>query len=208
MIADKITQLTQKSNIKNNSNDLPICKFSSRYAKPSNNAPLTNKTILSQVSDHSSNTSSSAEMISASAHSKVSAYEVTTNNNKTSTTAPSNNLNNYRNVTNSRNTTTTDTPGDCEKIEKLKLAVETTTTMISLNIDESKQESTVVGPTAVLSTLPAVTSASNVANTTNEEINDSYVMITKSVLMNQFSSVEDVLNNESTRVAQKNIGSL
>lgn len=205
MIADKITQLTQKSNIKNNSNDMPICKFSSRYAKPSNNVT---KTILPQVSDHSN--TSSTDLISASSHSKVSAFEAATNNNnKTLTTTTSNNLNNYRNVTNNQRNTTTAILGDCEKLEKLKLAVETTTTMISLNIDESKQESIVAGPTAVLSTLPAVTSASNVANTTNEEINDSYVMITKSVLMNQFSSVEDVLNNDSTRVAaQKNIGLL
>lgn len=168
------------------------------------NAALT--TASSQVSEQFN---TNADLTSASSHSKVSSTQLTIpieENEKIIGRSVSNNLNSYKNspyTNHQRNTSIVSS--DCSKIEKLKLAVETTTTMISLNIDESKQEAT-AGPAAVLATLPAVTSASNVANTTNEEINDSYVMITKSVVMNQFNGVEESANSDSSRVVQKNIG--
>lgn len=152
-----------------------------------------------------------ADIKSAPSHSKVSSTQLTIpigENEKIIGLSASNNLNSYTNhpspnTNHQRNTRIVSS--DCSKIEKLKLAVETTTTMISLNIDESKQEA-ITGPAAVLATLPAVTSASNVANTTNEEINDSYVMITKSVVMNQFNGVEETVNSDSSRIVQKNLG--
>ena len=91
-----------------------------------------------------------------------------------------------------------------------QLATETTSTMISLNIDESKGAvniSAMAATAAAATTLPCA-----------DEVNDSYVMITKSVhLMNQLNgsaNTDDMLNTSlvvdaammRNSSAQKNIG--
>lgn len=113
---------------------------------------------------------------------------------------------------NNNNNTAVNSSNQAGKLQdkSKQLATETTSTMISLNIDESKGAvniSAMAATAAAATTLPCA-----------DEVNDSYVMITKSVhLMNQLNgsaNTDDMLNTSlvvdaammRNSSAQKNIG--
>lgn len=190
---------------------MPISKLMPRITKTTaslvtNGSNVSTTSNLPQVSDQSN--ASSVDLISASSHSKVSSCEITSTmveNQKIQSVSTSNDINHNKNVSGKNNQLKAAVlPFKCEKQDKLKLAAETTTKILSLNIDDSKKESTTLTALAIL---PDVKNASSNANTANEEIKDSHAVITKSVLMNQF--VEEVsfdIADQSMRTCQKNLG--
>lgn len=132
------------------------------------------------------------------------------NNEKRPTTENQTSGNDLNN--NNNNSTAVNSSNQAAKLQdkSKQLATETTSTMISLNIDESKGAvniSAIAATAAAATTLPSA-----------DEVNDSYVMITKSVhLMNQLNgsaNTDDMLNTslvvDATMMrnssAQKNIG--
>lgn len=178
-----------KQNIANNNN--------------SQQANTMNPTEQSSQSDLSSQSKASYENTTI-----VDSNAFAQNNEKRPTTenpTSGNDLNNNKN----NNTSVNSSNQVAAKLQdkSKQLATETTSTMISLNIDESKGAVNISAMTAAATTLPCA-----------DEVNDSYVMITKSVhLMNQLNgsaTTDDMLNTslvvDATMMrnssAQKNIG--